>query len=200
MSLDTVYPTTQRRQFPRIELDAPLSAVDLCTREDVQILDVSHGGLRTLSAQPGLPGMYHTVRVDLADGTRHDVRATPVHSHRAPGILRRFVVGWRALPDAASQASLRALVDWVTTVSSFADGVPFGAVDLGGGRSMTTPTVDAVNLEDPRTHAIVLEALAVRLDPEDAAELDQATVLPAWVPARRLTLPPPRADARSRWK
>jgi hypothetical protein len=125
MSLDTFAGGPQRRQFPRIELDAPLTATDLATREDALILDLSHGGLRTLSPTPGHPGSYHTFRVELWDGSRCDVRATPVHSHRAPGVLQRFIVGWRAMPDPTSQASLRCLVTFVTTVASFAEHAPF---------------------------------------------------------------------------
>jgi len=105
MSLDTFAGGPQRRQFPRIELDAPLTATDLATREDALILDLSHGGLRTLSPTPGHPGSYH--------------------SHRAPGVLQRFIVGWRAMPDPTSQASLRCLVTFVTTVASFAEHAPF---------------------------------------------------------------------------
>jgi hypothetical protein len=63
---------------------------------------------------------------------------------------------------------------------------------------MITPRFDDINLDDPRTRAIVMEALAVRLDPDDTCELGQAAVLPEWVPARPLTLLPPREDAKAR--
>ncbi len=118
MSLDSLARGSRRRRFPRIELDAPLTALDLATSHVAEILDLSHGGFRTLSPMPGRPGMRHTFRVALSDGTHCDVRAMPIHSHRAPGALHRFVVSWRSLPEPESQAGLRRLITFVTTLSS----------------------------------------------------------------------------------
>lgn len=134
MSLDSLARGTQRRKFPRIELDAPLDAVDLATSQSAQILDLSHGGFRTLSSTPGRPGMRHTFRVKLSDGTHCDVVAAPVHSHRAPGMLQRFVVGWRVMPDPASQASLRQLVTFVTTLSTYEEAETVSLVPEDGPR------------------------------------------------------------------
>lgn len=107
--------SAQRRQSPRIELDTPVIATDAATGHVVHLLDVSLGGLRTLSPTPGRAGVRHTFRIAFRDGSSCDVAVVAVHSHRAPGQLQRFVVGWRALPDPATQRNLQRLVTFVTT-------------------------------------------------------------------------------------
>jgi len=120
----------QRRRTPRIELDRSLFAVDLATEQSVQLLDLSRGGFRTLSPTSGLPGKRHTFRVTLPGDTHLDVQAAAVHSHRAPGHSHHFVVGWRAMDDPVSQASLQRLITFVTTVPD----VEAGAVPTSAGR------------------------------------------------------------------
>ena len=116
----------QRREFPRIELDAPVIATDASTGHPVHLLDVSLGGLRTLSPTPGRPGIRHTFLVALPDGSTCQIAAIAVHSHRAPGQLQRFVVGWRALPDPATQRNLLRVITFVTTAPTLdeEEGVP----------------------------------------------------------------------------
>jgi hypothetical protein len=119
MSSETRQAGTQRRRFPRIELDAPVAVVDLATGRTADVLDLSEGGFRTLSPTPGTAGMRHTFRFSLRDGTTCDVRAAAVHSHRAPGNARAFVVGWRAEPG--HQANLARLIADVMTVPAVQD-------------------------------------------------------------------------------
>lgn len=115
MSADQRSNTVQRREFPRIELDAPVIATDASTGHPVHLLDVSLGGLRTLSPTPGRPGVRHNFLFSLPDGGACQIAAVAVHSHRAPGQLQRFVVGWRALPDPVTQRNLSRVVTAVTT-------------------------------------------------------------------------------------
>jgi hypothetical protein len=127
MSSESRQPGTQRRKFPRIELDAPVAVVDLATGRTADVLDLSAGGFRTLSPTPGTAGMRHTFRFNLRDGSTCDVRAAAVHSHRAPGNARAFVVGWRAEPG--HQASLARLIADVMTVPAVRDNAKTGSRD-----------------------------------------------------------------------
>jgi hypothetical protein len=119
MSSESRQPGPQRRKFPRIELDAPVAVVDLNTGRSADVLDVSAGGFRTFSPTPGTTGMRHTFRFALRDGTTCDIRAAAVHSHRAPGNARAFVVGWRA--ESGQQAGLARVIADVMTVPATPD-------------------------------------------------------------------------------
>lgn len=110
---------SSRRRAPRLSVDYQLQGRVLGADADVELVDISFGGVSLSSTQPFSVGDRHVLRFVTDSGFAVEIPARVIHTHPSLGKSARYHVGWEFLPQTGAEDAVMPLIDAVTGSLSF---------------------------------------------------------------------------------
>lgn len=110
---------SSRRRAPRLSVDYQLQGRVLGSDADVELVDISFGGVSLSSTMPFTVGDRHVLRFVTDSGLAVEIPARAIHCQPALGKAARYHVGWEFLPQTGAEDAVMPLIDAVTGSLSF---------------------------------------------------------------------------------
>jgi hypothetical protein len=110
---------SSRRRAPRLSVDYQLQGRVFGVDADIEVVDISFGGVSLSSSRPFENGVRHVLRFLTDSGLAVEIPARVVHCHPAHGESPRYHVGWEFLPQTGAEDAVMPLIDAVTGSLSF---------------------------------------------------------------------------------
>lgn len=112
-------PRRSRRRFPRIEVLGVVEGERIPLDVPMRVRDLSQGGFSAESSVPFPPGTRHHFRFTAFNQNEVRLQATAVHCRLASLDAdghHTYITGFEFLPDDASEKSIAAIIDTLTSV------------------------------------------------------------------------------------
>ncbi len=112
---------SSRRSAPRLAVDYQLQGRVVGIDADIEIVDISFGGVSLSSSASFEAGERHTLRFVTDYGLAVEIPARAVHCRPARVGSMPYHVGWEFLPQIGAEDAVMPLIDAVTGGLSFED-------------------------------------------------------------------------------